>query len=83
MSPLKIDQTLISALKPYERNARTHSKKQIQQIACSIEQFGFNNPVLIDSDNRIIAGHGRVQAAKSLEMDSLLHQSGGFAVSGR
>lgn len=51
------------ALKPYARNARTHSKRQIAQIAKSITAFGFNNPVLIDDDLMIIAGHGRVQAA--------------------
>lgn len=51
-------------LKPYTRNARTHSKNQIQQIAASIREFGFINPVLIDTDNRIIAGHGRLAAAR-------------------
>ncbi len=56
----------ISDLKPYKRNARTHSRKQIRKIAASIEQFGFVNPVLIDEDNGIIAGHGRVAAAKTL-----------------
>jgi ParB-like chromosome segregation protein Spo0J len=50
-------------LKPYPRNARTHSKKQIRQIARSIERFGFTNPVLIDENDEIIAGHGRVAAA--------------------
>ncbi len=50
-------------LKPYPRNARTHSKKQIRQIARSIERFGFTNPVLIDEGDQIIAGHGRVAAA--------------------
>jgi len=66
MSPLEIQQSPVEALKPYERNARTHSRKQIQQIAKSILQFGFVNPVLIDTNNRIIAGHGRVEAARSL-----------------
>lgn len=56
----------ITALKPYERNARTHSKAQIQQIADSINAFGFNNPILVDQDNRIVAGHGRVEALKIL-----------------
>jgi DNA modification methylase len=56
----------ISALRPYAGNARTHSKKQIQQIARSIERFGFTNPVLVSDDGEIIAGHGRVQAAKLL-----------------
>ncbi|MDA0782485.1 MAG: site-specific DNA-methyltransferase [Proteobacteria bacterium] len=55
-------------LKPYKNNARTHSDKQIQQIANSLKQFGFMNPVLIDSNNRIMAGHGRVEAAKKLGM---------------
>jgi DNA modification methylase len=56
----------VSALKPYARNARTHSRKQIKKIAASIERFGFVNPVLIDENNLIIAGHGRVAAAKQL-----------------
>ncbi len=56
-------------LQAYDRNARTHSKKQIRKIADSIQKFGFNNPVLIDDENRIIAGHGRVEAAKQLGLD--------------
>jgi len=56
----------ISALKPHARNARTHSRRQIKKIAASIERFGFVNPVLIDENNQIIAGHGRVAAAKLL-----------------
>ena len=51
-----------STLKPWANNARTHSKKQLRQIADSIELFGFTNPVLIDKDNVILAGHGRVEA---------------------
>ncbi len=58
----------IEKLKPYPRNARTHSKQQIRQIAESIRTFGFTNPVLIDSGGTIVAGHGRVEAAKSLGM---------------
>ena len=58
----------IAALTPYPRNARTHSKKQIRQIAASIERFGFTNPVLIDKENMILAGHGRVAAANLLGM---------------
>ena len=54
----------INKLKPHPQNARTHSKKQIRQIAQSIETFGFTNPVLIDGKNNILAGHGRVEAAK-------------------
>ena len=53
---------------PYSRNARTHSPKQIVEIAASIKAFGFNNPVLIDKDNGIVAGHGRVEAAKLLDL---------------
>jgi ParB-like chromosome segregation protein Spo0J len=56
----------VSALQPYARNARTHSRRQIKKIAASIERFGFVNPVLIDENNLIIAGHGRVAAAKLL-----------------
>src|SRR5258705_4398712 len=53
---------------PYARNARTHSEAQIAQIAGSIREFGFTNPVLIDPEGGIIAGHGRVLAARQLEM---------------
>jgi DNA modification methylase len=56
----------VGALQPYARNARTHSKAQIAQIAASIREFGFTNPVLIDAERGIIAGHGRVLAAKQL-----------------
>ena len=56
----------IDALKPWKRNARKHSRQQIEQIAASIQAFGFTNPVLIDSENTILAGHGRVEAAKKL-----------------
>src|SRR6516165_3794035 len=56
----------ISELASNPRNARTHSPRQIQEIARSIERFGFNNPVLIDERNQIIAGHGRIEAAKLL-----------------
>ena len=61
-----IEQVAPDRLAPYERNARTHSKKQIRMIAKSIQRFGFVNPMLVTADNRIIAGHGRVEAAKSL-----------------
>lgn len=56
----------IASLRPYSGNARTHSKKQIKQIAASIERFGFTNPVLVSNEGEIIAGHGRVAAAKYL-----------------
>lgn len=56
----------IVALRPCARNARTHSKKQIRQIATSIGRFGFTNPVLVSENGEIIAGHGRVEAARQL-----------------
>jgi 16S rRNA G966 N2-methylase RsmD len=65
--PAGTEVVAVSALKPYARNARTHSRRQIKKIAASIERFGFVNPVLIDENNQIIAGHGRVVAAKLLE----------------
>ena len=68
MSSNTMQQTAIATLKPWTNNPRTHSKKQIRQIADSIKEFGFVNPVLIDRDNRIIAGHGRVEAARLLGM---------------
>ena len=68
LDDLKVVVRSLSELKPNPRNARTHSRRQIRQIADSIEAFGFNNPVLVDEDNLIIAGHGRVEAAKLLGM---------------
>jgi DNA modification methylase len=58
----------LAELKPYKGNPRTHTKKQIAQLAKSIERFGFTNPVLVDDDGGIIAGHGRVEAARLLGM---------------
>jgi DNA modification methylase len=68
---MRIEYMSVHALKPYAGNARTHTRKQIRQIAKSIERFGFNNPVLIDDDNQIIAGHGRVEAAKLLGIEQV------------
>ena len=65
---LKIEIISIASLRPWARNARTHSRKQVKQIAESIRSFGFTNPVLIDSAGNILAGHGRVEAAKLLGM---------------
>ena len=62
MDPLHIDYRTPDQLKPNPRNARTHSKKQIRQIAESIRLFGFTNPVLVDSEGMILAGHGRAEA---------------------
>lgn len=61
----------IVQLRPYLANARTHSRKQIRQIAASIERFGFTNPVLISDDGEIVAGHGRVEAARLLGWKSV------------
>ncbi len=58
----------LDALRPASRNARTHSRKQVRQIADSIIRFGFTSPVLVDGDNQILAGHGRVAAARLLGM---------------
>ena len=68
MGTLVLAYRKISELKAYPRNARTHSRKQVKQIAAAIQEFGFTNPVLIDESDQIIAGHGRVQAAKLLEL---------------
>ena len=67
----KIEWQSVEKLIPYAKNARTHSDEQVAQIAGSIKEFGFNNPVLIDKDNSIIAGHGRVMAARKLGMDKV------------
>ena len=63
---LAIDYRPIEALIPYARNARTHSEAQVALIAGSIREYGFTNPVLVDGENGIIAGHGRVMAARQL-----------------
>jgi DNA modification methylase len=59
------------SLRPYDRNARKHSAKQVRQIADSISRFGFTNPILISDEGEIIAGHGRVQAAKLLGLETV------------
>ena len=63
MGSLKIHYKDAALLRSRKRNPRTHTPKQIRQIAASIKEFGFVNPVLVDSFNGIIAGHGRVEAA--------------------
>lgn len=70
-SALKIVYRVPSSLKPYRSNARTHSKKQVKQIAESISRFGFTNPVLVTADGGVIAGHGRVSAALILGLDKI------------
>ena len=66
-----IEQIDIDALIPYARNSRTHSETQVAQVAASIREFGFTNPVLIDADGGIIAGHGRVLAARKLGLETV------------
>ncbi len=68
---MRIAHKSIDDLVPYASNARTHSEEQVAKIAASIKEFGFNNPVLIDSDRGIIAGHGRVAAARKLGMEKV------------
>ncbi len=67
----KIELWPLDRLRPYEKNARTHDDDQVEQIAASIVEFGFNNPVLVDSDDGIVAGHGRLLAAKKLDLDQV------------
>jgi hypothetical protein len=68
---MAIERMPVAHLRPYSGNARTHSKKQVRQIADSIRRFGFTNPVLIGQDGEIIAGHGRVEAAKLIGLESV------------
>jgi ParB-like chromosome segregation protein Spo0J len=68
---LSVEYRAIEALIPYSRNARTHSNAQIAQIAASIREFGWTNPVLVDGENGIIAGHGRILAARKLGIASV------------
>jgi len=68
---MEIKQRKINELIPYINNTRTHSDEQVQQIASSIKEFGFTNPVLIDENNGIIAGHGRLMGAKLLQLEEV------------
>lgn len=67
----KIEQLSVDVLIPYSNNARTHSDDQVTQIASSIKEFGFNNPILVDKNNGVIAGHGRLMAAKKLGLNEV------------
>lgn len=67
----EIEQLEVDSLVPYARNARTHTASQVSQIAASIREFGFTNPVLIDGDGTILAGHGRVMAAQKLKLKTV------------
>jgi len=68
---LSIEYKSTGELVPYVNNSRTHSEQQVQQVAASIKEFGFTNPILIDHDGGIIAGHGRLQAAQLLSLDEV------------
>ena len=68
---LSIEYKSTGELVPYINNSRTHSEQQVQQVAASIKEFGFTNPILIDHDGGIIAGHGRLQAAQLLSLDEV------------
>ena len=65
-TPTKLEHIATDALIPYARNSRTHSPEQVAQIAASIREYGFTNPVLVDANNTLIAGHGRVMASQQL-----------------
>jgi ParB-like chromosome segregation protein Spo0J len=65
-SALAVERSQLDGLKPHARNARTHSSQQIKAIAESIEAFGFTNPILVDEHGVVLAGHGRLQAARLL-----------------
>lgn len=68
---LSIEYKSTGELIPYVNNSRTHSEQQVQQVAASIQEFGFTNPILIDDESGIIAGHGRLQAAQLLGLDNV------------
>jgi len=63
---LKIEMLSLAAVRPYARNARKHSRRQIQKIVASIREYGFTNPIIVDESGEIITGHGRFEAAKAL-----------------
>ncbi|MBN2675618.1 MAG: ParB N-terminal domain-containing protein, partial [Alphaproteobacteria bacterium] len=71
MTELKVEEIAIGKISPYAKNAKNHPEKQVQQIASSIKQYGFNNPILIDENNEVIAGHGRLVAAKVIGLDTV------------
>ncbi len=71
IDPLKVELRPIGTLRPAKRNARRHSEQQIEQVASSIRQFGFTNPIIIDAGNEIVAGHARYEAARLLKIDEV------------
>jgi len=71
MGNLSITYVGISSIKPYARNARNHPRKQVNLIAAAMQEFGFTNPIITDENGEIIAGHGRLQAAKQLGLTTI------------
>ena len=71
VAPEFIDQTPVSKLKPYDKNPRTHSATQIERLVNSFKEFGFTNPILVDDNLNVIAGHGRLEAAKILKLKTV------------
>ena len=68
---MQIEHLQVAELVPFINNSRTHSDEQVAQVAASIKEFGFTNPILIDGDNGIIAGHGRLMAARKLSIETV------------
>lgn len=68
---MKITERKIDEIKPYAKNAKKHPKKQIEQIAASIKAFGFNQPIVVDEEDVVIVGHGRLDAARLLQLDKV------------
>ena len=68
MNTLNVEYRKVEALIPYARNPRTHNEAQVAKIAASIVEFGWTNPILVDGDNGIVAGHGRLAAARKLDL---------------
>lgn len=68
---LQIEMLAVERLIPFANNSRTHDDAQVAQIAASIREFGFTNPILIDGENGIIAGHGRLMAARKLRLEEV------------
>jgi len=71
MLDMQITNQSVDGLIPYINNAKVHSDEQVSMIAASIKEFGFNNPILVDGDSGVIAGHGRLLAAKKLGFDEV------------
>lgn len=71
MNQMKIEYLPVSSLHPYERNAKQHPDDQVEHIANSIREFGFRQPIVVDADNVVVIGHGRLMAAEKLGLDAV------------